>query len=403
MKQSQRRTTGAGAHAGAIAAVAAMLLAASVALFTCPALAQQQKIKIGLMLPYTGTYAALGVAITNAFKLAVDENGGKLGGREVEYFVVDDESDPAKAPDNANKLVKRDKVDVLIGTVHSGVALAMAKVARDNNTLLIIPNAGAEDITGPLCAPNIFRTSFSNWQPGYAMGKVAADQTKKTAVTFTWKYAAGDESVAGFKEAFEAGGGKVVKEMTLPFPQVEFQSYLTEIAALKPDVVYVFFAGAGAVKFVKDYAAAGLGKTIPLYGPGFLTDGTLDAQGEAAQGLLTTLHYADGLNNPKNKAFRAAYVKTYATEPDVYAVGGYDAAQLLNAGLTAVKGDISKRNELVAAMESTKIDSPRGAMTLSKAHNPVQDMYLRKVEGKENKVVGVAVKALADPARGCKL
>jgi len=403
MKRSQRRTTAARASAGAIAAVAAILLAASVALFTCPALAQQQKIKIGLMLPYTGTYAALGVAITNAFKLAVDENGGKLGGREVEYFVVDDESDPAKAPDNANKLVKRDKVDVLIGTVHSGVALAMAKVARDNNTLLIIPNAGAEDITGPLCAPNIFRTSFSNWQPGYAMGKVAADQTKKTAVTFTWKYAAGDESVAGFKEAFEAGGGKVVKEMTLPFPQVEFQSYLTEIAALKPDVVYVFFAGAGAVKFVKDYAAAGLGKTIPLYGPGFLTDGTLDAQGEAAQGLLTTLHYADGLNNPKNKAFRAAYVKTYATEPDVYAVGGYDAAQLLNAGLTAVKGDISKRNELVAAMESAKIDSPRGPMALSKAHNPVQDMYLRKVEGKENKVVGVAVKALADPARGCKL
>jgi branched-chain amino acid transport system substrate-binding protein len=403
MKQSQRQTTGARAHAGAIAAVAAILLAASVALFTCPALAQQQKIKIGLMLPYTGTYAALGNAITNGFKLYVEENGGKLGGREVEYFVVDDESDPAKAPDNANKLIKRDKVDVLVGTVHSGVALAMAKVARDTNTLLIIPNAGAGDITGALCAPNIFRTSFSNWQPGYAMGKVAADQKKKTAVTFTWKYAAGEESTNGFKEGFEAGGGKVIKEMTLPFPQVEFQSYLTEIAALKPDVVYVFFAGGGAVKFVKDYAAAGLNKTIPLYGPGFLTDGTLQAQGDSAQGLLTTLHYADDLNNPKDKAFRAAYMKAFKSEPDVYAVGGYDAAQLLSAGLIAVKGDISKRNELVAAMESAKIDSPRGPMTLSKAHNPVQDIYLRKVEGKENKVVGVAVKALADPARGCKL
>ena len=102
------------------------------------------------------------------------ENGGKLGGREIEYFTVDDESDPAKAPDNANKLIKRDKVDVLVGTVHSGVALAMAKVARDNNTLLIIPNAGADDITGPLCAPNMFRTSFTNWQPGFAMGKVDA-------------------------------------------------------------------------------------------------------------------------------------------------------------------------------------------------------------------------------------
>ena len=388
----------------ALTAVAAVLAAmVSLTLPIAPAMAQQQKIKIGLMLPYTGTYAALGNAITNAFKLYVDENGGKLGGREVEYFVVDDESDPSKAPDNANKLVKRDKVDVLVGTVHSGVALAMAKVARDNSTLLIIPNAGAGDITGPLCAPNIFRTSFSNWQPGYAMGKIAAEQKKKTAVTFTWKYAAGEESTGGFKEGFEAGGGKVVKEMTLPFPQVEFQSYLTEIAALKPDVVYVFFAGGGAVKFVKDYAAAGLNKTIPLYGPGFLTDGTLEAQGDAAQGLLTTLHYADGLNNPKDKAFRAAYLKAFKAEPDVYAVGGYDAAQLLNVGLTAVKGDISKRNELVAAMESAKIDSPRGPMTLSKAHNPVQDIYLRKVEGKENKVIGVAVKALADPARGCKL
>src|SRR6516164_9746280 len=157
------------------------------------------------------TYAALGNAITNAFKLAIEENGGKIAGREVEYFVVDDESDPAKAPDNANKLIKRDQVDVLVGTVHSGVALAMAKIARDTNTLLIIPNAGADDITGPLCAANIFRTSFSNWQPGYAMGKVAAEQKKKTAVTFTWKYAAGEESVNGFKEAFEAGGGKVAK------------------------------------------------------------------------------------------------------------------------------------------------------------------------------------------------
>lgn len=367
-----------------------------------PALAQA-KVRVGLMLPYSGTYAALGNAITNGFKLAVAENGGKLGGREIEFFTVDDESDPAKAPDNANKLIKRDKVDVLVGTVHSGVALAMAKVARDNDTLLIVPNAGAGDLTGPLCAPNLFRTSFTMWQSGFAMGKVALEQKKKTAVTFTWKYAAGEESVNGFKEAFEAGGGKIVKSLALPFPQVEFQSYLTEIAAAKPDVVYVFFAGGGAVKFVKDYAAAGLKSSIPLYGAGFLTDGTLEAQGDAAQGLLTTLHYADGLDNPKDQAFRAAYRKAYGIEADVYAMQGYDSAQLLATGLAAVKGDVSKRKELITAMENARIDSPRGAMTLSKAHNPVNDIYLRKVEGKQNKVVGVAAKALADPARGCKM
>jgi branched-chain amino acid transport system substrate-binding protein len=361
------------------------------------------KLKVGLMLPYSGTYAALGNAITNGFKLYVQESGGKLGGREVEFFGVDDESDPAKAPDNASKLIKRDQVDVLVGTVHSGVALAMAKVARDTNTLLVVPNAGAGDLTGPLCAPNVFRTSFTMWQSGYAMGKVAVEHKKKTAVTFTWKYAGGEESVGGFREAFEAGGGKIVKALTIPFPQVEFQSYLTEIASLKPDVVYVFFAGGGAVKFVKDYAAAGLKASIPLYGAGFLTDGTLEAQGEAAQGLLTTLHYADGLTNAKDKAFRKAYAAAFKAEADVYAMQGYDAAQLLAAGLKVVGGDTSRRADLVKAMEAAKIDSPRGAMSLSKAHNPVNDIYLRRVEGKENKVIGVAVPALADPARGCRM
>jgi len=363
----------------------------------------QSKIKVGLMLPYTGTYAALGTAIENGFRLYVQEQGGKLGGRELEYFKVDDESEPSKAVDNINKLIKRDNVDVVVGTVHSGVVMAMAKVAKDTNTLLIIPNAGAGAVTGPMCAPNIFRSSFSNWQPGYAMGKVAGERGAKKVATITWKYAAGDESVEGFKDGLKASGGEVVKELTLPFPNVEFQALLTEIAATKPDAVYAFFAGGGAVKFVKDYAAAGLNRTIPLYGPGFLTDGTLEAQGAAAQGLLTTLHYADGLDVPRDKVFRADYNKAYKMAPDVYAVQGYDAAQMLDAGLTAVKGDVAKRKELIAAIESAHIDSPRGTFTLSKSHNPVQDIYLRKVVGNENKFEGVAVKALADPSPGCKM
>ncbi len=364
---------------------------------------QSPKLKVGLMLPYSGTYAALGTAIENGFKLYVAEQGGKLGGREIEYFKVDDESDPSKATDNTNKLVKRDNVDVLVGTVHSGVAMAMAKVAKDNGTLLIIPNAGAVAVTGPMCAQNIFRSSFSNWQPGYAMGEVAAKRGFKKAVTITWKYAAGDESVGGFKEAFEKGGGQVVKELSLPFPNVEFQPLLTEIAATRPDVVYTFFAGGGAVKFVKDYAAAGLKKTIPLYGAGFITDGTLEAQGADADGLLTTLHYGDGLDNAKDKSFRLAYDKAYKMQPDVYAVQGYDAAQMLAIGLNATRGDVTKQAEFARAIEAAKIDSPRGAFTIGASHNPVQDMYLRQVVGKENKVIGIATKALADPSRGCKM
>src|SRR6516164_11829186 len=345
--------------------------------------AQGNKLKVGLMLPYTGTYAALGNAITNGFKLAVAERGGKIGGRELEYFTVDDESDPSKAPENTNKLVQRDKVDVLVGTVHSGVALGMVKIARETGTLLIIPNAGAAAATGELCAPNIFRTSFTNWQTGYPMGKVVADRGLKNIVTITWKYAAGEESVGGFSEGLTKAGGKVVKELWVPFPQVEFQALLTQIASLKPDAVYTFFAGAGAVKFVKDYAAAGLKGKIPLFGSGFLTDGVLEAQGEAAQGLETTLHYGDGLDNPQNRAFRAAYSKAHNADPDVYAVQGYDTALLLGIGLDAVGGDMGKKKELISAMEKARIESPRGTRSLSKAHNPIQDIYLRKVAGKE--------------------
>jgi len=360
-------------------------------------------IKIGLMLPYTGTYAGLGNAIENGFKLYVQEQGGKLGGREVQYFKVDDESEPSKATDNVNKLIKRDNVDVLVGTVHSGVALAMAKAAKENNTLLVIPNAGADAITGPLCSANIVRSSFSNWQPGYAMGVVAGTKGIKRAMTITWAYAAGAESTKGFTEGLEKGGGKVVKDLTLPFPNVEFQALLTEIAAQKPDAVYAFFAGGGAVKFVKDYAAAGLNKTIPLYGPGFLTDGTLEAQGASAQNMLTTLHYADNLDTPRNNNFRKAYAIAFKTQPDVYAVQGYDAAQILAAGLKAVNGDLSKRDALTAAMHKITVDSPRGKFTISPAGNPVQDIYLREVKGNNNEFRSVAVKSLSDPARGCKL
>ncbi|MFW7340306.1 ABC transporter substrate-binding protein [Pollutimonas sp. H1-120] len=361
-------------------------------------------VKVGFMLPYSGTYAALGQAIENGFKLYVKEQGGKLAGQELEYFQVDDESNPSKGPDNANRLIKRDQVDILVGTVHSGVAMALAKAAKDSDTTLIIPNAGADAITGPLCSKNIFRTSFSNWQPSYAMGPVAAEKGYKTAVTITWNYAAGKEAIAGFKESFEKHGGKVVKELTLPFPNVEFQPLLTEVASIKPDAVFTFFAGGGAVKFVQDYAASGLGKTVPLLSSGFMTDGTLKAQGESAQGLFTTLHYADGLNTPRDNAFRANYSKNYPKmQPDVYAVQGYDAAQLLAAGLAAVKGDVSKKDAMRSAMSAATIDSPRGKFTLSKANNPIQDIYLRQVKGDQNLSQGVAIKALADPARGCRL
>jgi branched-chain amino acid transport system substrate-binding protein len=230
-----------------------------------------------------------------------------------------------------------------------------------------------------------------------------ADKGHKKAVWITWKYAAGDEAFEGFRDSYKKAGGTIIKELGLPFPNVEFQALLTEIASLRPDAVACFFAGGGAAKFIRDYAAAGLKGKIPLYGSGFLTEGVLDAAGPAADGIITTMHYSDSLNTPRNNQFRLAYAKTFRSQPDVYAVQGYDSGQLLLQGAAAVKGDLSKKQALYKAMESAVIDSPRGKWTMSKSHNPIQDMYLRVVENKENKVIGVAAKALADSGAGCKM
>jgi branched-chain amino acid transport system substrate-binding protein len=365
--------------------------------------AGKAKIKIGLLLPYSGTYASLGNNITDAMKLAAHERGDKLGGREIEWVAVDDESDPAKAPANTNKLVIGEKVDILTGPVHSGVAMAMMQIVRQERTLTIVTNAGAQAITGALCAPHVFRTSFSNWQTSYPCAEVMLKDGRKKAVLMFWNYSFGQESMAAFKEGFLKGGGTVLKEIPVPFPATEFQANLSEIAALKPDAVFVFFAGAGAAKFVKDYADAGLRDRVPLYGSGFLTEGVLAAQGPAAEGVKTTLHYADTLDTPANKKFRDAFKKATTRDADVYAVAGYDTIHALAQALDKVQGDTGAQKELIAALEGVRLESPRGHFRFSKAHNPIQNVYVRQVKGGQQSVVGVAQKDAEDPAMGCTM
>jgi branched-chain amino acid transport system substrate-binding protein len=361
------------------------------------------KLRVGLLLPYSGTYAALGHNITDAMKLAASERGGKLGGREVEWIAVDDESDPAKAPANVNKLIAGENVDILTGPVHSGVAMAMMQIVRQENVLTIVTNAGAQAVTGTLCAPHVFRTSFSNWQTSYPCADVMLKDGRKKAVLMFWNYSFGQESMAAFKEGYAKGGGAILKEIAVPFPSTEFQANLSEIASLKPDAVFVFFAGAGAAKFVKDYADAGLRDKVALYGSGFLTEGVLAAQGAAADGIKTTLHYADALDNAANRKFREAFKKATNREADVYAVAGYDTVNVLAQALDTVKGDTGARADLIASLESVHIDSPRGRFRFSRTHNPIQDVYLRQVKGGREAVVGVAMKDAEDPGAGCKM
>jgi branched-chain amino acid transport system substrate-binding protein len=386
------------------AAATAGVAAAAGFLPTRFAIGAMAPVKVGILLPYSGTYAMLGNSITDALKLRINEAGGKLGGREVAYTAIDSEMSPPKAPINTSRLVDKEKVDFVVGPVHSGIAQAMAKImGGDGSPILIIPNAGSNLVTGPMCAPNIFRTSFTNWQPAYPCGDVMADDGHKTMVTITWGYSAGKQMMAAGRESFGKRGGKSIKDILVPFPDVEFQAHLSEIAALKPDAVFSFFSGGGAVKFVKDYAAAGLKASIPLYGPGFLTEGVSAAQGEAAEGIKTTLHYSADLDNAANRKFRAAYEKTYGRTANVFAVQGYDTGTLLVQAMAAVGGDTGATQDLITTMEKATIDSPRGKFTLSKAHNPIQDIYLREVRGGRQKLLGTAAKGLEDPATGCKM
>lgn len=384
-------------------AILAGLAAAGASGFPRPALAQGAPLKVGLMLPFSGTFATLGENIAGAFELHLAELGGKMGGRAVQVVRLDDESDPSKAVQNVNRLVGRDRVDALVGTVHSGVVMALVQVSRERGIPLVIPNAGNASATRELCAPTIFRTSFTNWQPAYGIGRALATGGVRKAAWVTWDYAAGQEAGEGFREGLRSGGAELVKVLTLPFPETNFQPLLAQIPGLGVEAVGSFFAGGGAVQFVRDYASAGFRDRIPLAGSGFLTEGTLGAQGPAAEGVKTALHYGDGLDNPKNRAFRAAFKEKAKREADVYAVQGYDAAQLLAVGLSATKGDATAERELVAAMEKARIDSPRGAFTLSPSHNPVQNIYLREAKGGENRVVGVAAENLADPGTGCRM
>ncbi len=362
-------------------------------------------VKVGILLPYSGTYAMLGNSITNAMKMRIALAGGKLGGRPIEYVVIDSQMSVPKAPLNTNKMIKKEKVDFLVGPVHSGIAAAMAKIVGQRKTpIMIVPNAGSNAVTGALCAPNIFRTSFSNWQPAYPGGKLMTQEGHKTCVTISWKYGAGIQSMASGRQGFAEGGGVSIKDILVPFPNVEFQAHLSEIAALKPDAVFSFFSGGGAIKFLKDYEAAGLKGKIPLYGSGFLTEGVEKAAGSAAEGIKTTLHYSPDLDNAENHSFRANYKKAFNADANVFSVQGYDTGSLLLQAAAAVGGDVEATADVIAAMESSKVpDSPRGPWTMSKAHNPIQNIYLRQVVNGQQKLLGIAHEQLEDPATGCSM
>ena len=351
-------------------------------------------IKVGLVIPQAGVYAPLGTDMKRAWDLWLERSGNKLGDYTVTTITADEGETPQTGVPAVQKLLQSDQVDVLVGIVNSSTALGVKNMVAEARKLLLISNAGANDITGAARSPYIWRTSFSNSQVSAAMGRYLTG-SGKTAYAIAPDYAAGAEAIAGFSNAFKAGGGTILGESKPAFGKTQdYQPLISRIQASNAQVTFSFFAGAEAVAFVKQYAQFGLSSRIPLYGSGFLTEGgVLKAQGDAAVGVQTSLHYSTELDNPANKEFRSAYQSKYNAAPTVYAVQTWDAANVLSRALrtaTGLQGDA-----LAAAFGTigTVDDSPRGPWSFD-GQSPKETFYLRKVEKHGDAFVNVVVKDL---------
>ena len=338
-------------------------------------------VKIGLAVPLSGVYASLGEDMTQGFELYLEENDGQLGGREIEVSSADEGEGPQSGVPAATRLVTQDQVSAVVGIVNSAVALGVKDTFVQEEVPLIIANAGADEINAD-SSPYIWRTSFTNGQVAAALGAAVAEEVGDGSVyLIAADYAAGKESLTGFKETFTAAGGEVAGESYTPFgTTTDWQPYLSKIRGSGASAVYTFYAGAEAVNFVKQYSTFGLADTAQLYGAGFLTEGgVLDAQGEAAVGIKTSLHYSDMIDSDRNNEFVEAYRAAYDEAPTVYAVQAYDAAAALDAAIEGAEStDGAGISEALA--DVGEIDSPRGAWSFDEQHNPDQPYYLREVQ-----------------------
>lgn len=355
-------------------------------------------VKVGLLVPTSGVYTTLGEDMKRGFELYLDQNGGKLGGRDVKVVVADEGAGPETGVAAGQRLVTRDRVDIATGIVNSAVALGLRDFYTEAKVPLIISNAGAEALTGANGSEYLWRTSFANGDPNAALGRWLATQPAVAGGVFVMApdYAAGKEQIGAFKREFTAGGGKIVGELYTPFGTTsDFGPFLTQLRSARPGAVHAFYAGQEAVTFVRQYAEFGLRDDIPLYGSGFLTEGgVLAGQGQAAVGIRTSLHYSSELANPVNDKFVTAYREIYDALPTVYAVQAYDAANVIDEAVGRLDGRLSGPRLVAALGRIGAIDSPRGEWRFSDSHNPEQPFYLREVQDVEGALLNAVVEEL---------
>ena len=362
---------------------------ALIALTAAPATAQQT-VKIGFISTFSGPVAAIGADMRNAFELALDHHGRKLGGLPVEVIYEDDQTKPEVGVQKTQKLIESDKVDFVVGYIWSNVLLASLKPLIDSKTFTIVTNAGASQLAGELCSPYLFSTSWNNDQTPQAVGLYMNQKGVKTAFLMGPNYAAGKDMLEGVSATFK--GEVIGRELTRWPDQLDFSAELSKARAAKPDAIFAFYPGGPGIQFVTQYAQSGLKGQIPLY-TAFTSDAlSLPRLKDLALCIPGAQQWVRDLPNEANKRFVEDYRARYKSDPAFYGAQTYDAVSLLDGVVKSVKGDLSKKDEMRRAAEKADFKSVRGNFKFGPNHIPIQNFYLQEAvkDGDEYRLKTVA-------------
>jgi branched-chain amino acid transport system substrate-binding protein len=338
--------------------------------------AAQNAVKIGFIDTFSGPTAVIGNDMRDAFELALDHLGRKMEGLPVEVIYEDDQQKPEVGKQKTEKVIQSDRVNFITGYIWSNVMLASLKPAVDSQTFIISANAGPSQIAGELCSPFFFSTSWQNDQTPQAMGEYLNQKAVKTLFLMGPNYAAGKDMLAGVKSTFK---GQVIGEEYTKWPdQLDFSAELTKARAAKPEAVFVFYPGAAGVQFLTQYAQAGLKGQIPLY-TAFVIDAlSLPLMKDLALGVPGAQQWVNDLPNDANKKFVSDFRGKYKRYPSFYGAQAYDAANLINSAVVAVKGDLTQKDAMRDAMRKANYASVRGPYRYGNNHFPIQNFYLQE-------------------------
>ena len=333
-------------------------------------------IKIGFVSTFSGPTAVIGNDMRNSFELALDHLGRKMGGLPVEVIYEDDQQKPEVGKQKTEKVIQSDHVNFITGYIWSNVLLASLKPAVDSQTFIISANAGPSRIAGELCSPFFFSTSWQNDQTPHAMGIYLEQKGVKTLYLLGPNYAAGKDMLAGVKAAYR---GQVIGEEYTKWPdQLDFSAELSKARAAKPEAIFVFYPGAAGVQFLSQYAQAGLKDQIPLYTAFTIDETTLPLQKDVALGVPGAQEWVNDLPNPANQKFVADFRAKYGHGPSFYGAQAYDAANLINSAVVAVKGDLTQKDAIRDEMRKANYASVRGPYKYGNNHFPIQNFYLQE-------------------------